>query len=62
MRVRKNRVESITFFHHCMFYLFSGIQMGSCGDVAVRFRPALIFAERHAQIVLDKMNEVAKKF
>ena len=36
--------------------------MGSCGDVAVRFRPALIFAERHAQIVLDKMNEVAKKF
>ncbi|CAF1000465.1 unnamed protein product [Adineta steineri] len=40
----------------------AGIQMGACGDVAVRFRPALIFAEKHANIVLDKMNEVAKKF
>ncbi|CAF0749985.1 unnamed protein product [Adineta ricciae] len=40
----------------------AGIQMGACGDVAVRFRPALIFADRHAHIVLDKMNEVAKKF
>jgi 4-aminobutyrate aminotransferase-like enzyme len=36
--------------------------MGSCGDVAVRFRPALIFAEKHAYIVLDKLTEVAKKF
>ncbi|UJR33627.1 hypothetical protein I4U23_021062 [Adineta vaga] len=40
----------------------AGIQMGGCGDVSVRFRPALIFADRHAHIVLDKMNEVAKKF
>lgn len=39
-----------------------GIQMGACGDVAVRFRPALIFAEKHANIVLDKMQEVAKNF
>jgi 4-aminobutyrate aminotransferase/(S)-3-amino-2-methylpropionate transaminase len=47
----------------CLYInIFLGIQMGSCGDVAVRFRPALIFAERHAQIVLDKMTEVAKKF
>ncbi len=36
--------------------------MGACGDVAVRFRPALIFAKKHAHIVLDKMNEVSKKF
>ncbi len=36
--------------------------MGSCGDVAVRFRPALIFAEKHADIVLEKLTEVAKKF
>ncbi|CAF0985876.1 unnamed protein product [Rotaria sordida] len=40
----------------------TGIQMGSCGDVAIRFRPALIFTEKHANIVLDKMTEVAKKF
>ena len=39
-----------------------GIQMGSCGDVAVRFRPALIFTERHAHIVLDKMTDVLKHF
>lgn len=36
--------------------------MGACGDVAVRFRPALIFAEKHANIVLDKMDQVAKNF
>jgi 4-aminobutyrate aminotransferase/(S)-3-amino-2-methylpropionate transaminase len=36
--------------------------MGACGDVAVRFRPALIFAEKHARIVLDKITEVVKKF
>jgi 4-aminobutyrate aminotransferase-like enzyme len=36
--------------------------MGACGDVAVRFRPALIFAEKHAHIVLDKMADVAKNF
>ncbi|CAF0726001.1 unnamed protein product [Adineta steineri] len=39
----------------------AGIQMGPCGDVAVRFRPALIFADKHAHIVHDKMNEVLKK-
>ena len=44
------------------FPLSLGIQMGACGDVAVRFRPALIFTEKHAHIVLDKMNEVAQKF
>jgi 4-aminobutyrate aminotransferase-like enzyme len=42
--------------------IFLGIQMGACGDVAVRFRPALIFADKHAHIVLEKMNEVAKKY
>jgi len=36
--------------------------MGSCGDVSVRFRPALIFAEKHVHIVLEKMSQVAKKF
>jgi 4-aminobutyrate aminotransferase/(S)-3-amino-2-methylpropionate transaminase len=36
--------------------------MGSCGDVAIRFRPALIFTEKHVQIVLDKMAEIAKRF
>ena len=36
--------------------------MGACGDVAVRFRPALVFTEKHVNIVLDKMNEVAKNF
>lgn len=34
--------------------------MGACGDLAVRFRPALIFAERHAHIVLNQMNELLK--
>ncbi|CAF1464605.1 unnamed protein product, partial [Adineta steineri] len=37
------------------------IQMGGCGTVTVRFRPALIFAEKHANIVLDKLFQVAKQ-
>ncbi|CAF3340686.1 unnamed protein product [Rotaria sp. Silwood1] len=40
----------------------AGIQVGACGDIAVRFRPALIFTEKHAHIVLDKIMEVAKNF
>ncbi|CAF4124917.1 unnamed protein product, partial [Rotaria magnacalcarata] len=40
----------------------AGIQIGACGDVSVRFRPALIFTEKHANIVLNKMVEVAKNF
>ena len=40
--------------------LFIGIQIGGCGDTTIRFRPALIFTEKHAHIVLDKMNEIAK--
>jgi 4-aminobutyrate aminotransferase/(S)-3-amino-2-methylpropionate transaminase len=51
-----NRNNSIYYF------LFLGIQMGACGDVAVRFRPALIFAGKHAHIVLDKITDVARKF
>ncbi|CAF1330480.1 unnamed protein product [Adineta steineri] len=39
----------------------TGIQMGGCGTVTVRFRPALIFTEKHANIVLDKLSQVAKQ-
>ncbi|CAM4843188.1 unnamed protein product, partial [Rotaria magnacalcarata] len=35
----------------------AGIQIGGCGNVTIRFRPALVFAEKHAYIVLDKISE-----
>lgn len=38
----------------------SGIQSGGCGDLSIRFRPALIFQERHADIFLDKFRTVLK--
>ncbi len=60
MRNAGKWINKVYIFHSV--YLSLGIQIGSCGDVAVRFRPALIFAEKHAHIVLDKMAEVAKKF
>lgn len=37
-----------------------GIQAGGCGDEAIRFRPALIFQEHHAEIFLDKFRNVIK--
>ncbi|XP_023302321.2 4-aminobutyrate aminotransferase, mitochondrial [Lucilia cuprina] len=37
-----------------------GLQTGGCGDLAVRFRPALIFTEKHANIVLDRFRTILK--
>lgn len=36
----------------------NGVQSGGCGDVALRFRPSLIFEEKHADIFLDKFDHV----
>lgn len=41
--------------------MFSGIQSGGCGDLAIRFRPALIFEEKHVDIFLDIFNQVLKQ-
>uniref|UniRef100_A0A336M3B2 (S)-3-amino-2-methylpropionate transaminase n=1 Tax=Culicoides sonorensis TaxID=179676 RepID=A0A336M3B2_CULSO len=38
-----------------------GIQSGGCGDIAIRFRPALIFTEKHADIFLDRFRQVLKE-
>lgn len=38
-----------------------GIQSGGCGDISIRFRPALIFQEKHANIFLDKFRAVLKQ-
>lgn len=38
-----------------------GLQAGGCGDLAIRFRPALIFQEKHANIVLDRFRKVLKE-
>lgn len=40
----------------------AGVQSGGCGDLAIRFRPALIFNEKHADIFLDKFRQVLKTF
>ena len=38
-----------------------GIQSGGCGEISIRFRPALIFEEKHANIFLAKFREVLKE-
>jgi len=35
-----------------------GVQVGGCGDVSVRFRPALIFQPRHVDIFLNIFEDV----
>ncbi|KAK6637950.1 hypothetical protein RUM44_008373 [Polyplax serrata] len=39
----------------------AGVQTGGCGEMAIRLRPALIFAPEHAQIFLDKFRTVLKE-
>ncbi|KAJ3642730.1 hypothetical protein Zmor_025488 [Zophobas morio] len=41
--------------------LQKGVLCGGCGDLGIRFRPALIFQKHHAEIVLDKLREVLKE-
>jgi 4-aminobutyrate aminotransferase/(S)-3-amino-2-methylpropionate transaminase len=38
-----------------------GVQAGGCGDNAIRFRPALIFQPKHANIFFDKFETVLKQ-
>ncbi|XP_001985648.2 4-aminobutyrate aminotransferase, mitochondrial [Drosophila grimshawi] len=39
----------------------NGVQTGGCGEIAIRFRPALIFKETHANIVLDRFRNVLRQ-
>lgn len=38
-----------------------GVLSGGCGEESIRFRPALIFQERHVDIFLDKFRQVLKE-
>lgn len=38
-----------------------GVQTGGCGEMAIRLRPALIFAPSHANIFLDVFKTVLKE-
>ncbi|XP_031567513.1 4-aminobutyrate aminotransferase, mitochondrial-like [Actinia tenebrosa] len=37
-----------------------GVDMDGCGTSTIRFRPALIFGQKHLDILLDTMNSAAK--
>jgi len=37
-----------------------GVHAGGCGDAAIRLRPALVFQPHHANIVLQKLEDVLK--
>lgn len=38
-----------------------GVLSGGCGEISIRFRPALIFQEHHVDIFLDKFYQVLKE-
>lgn len=40
--------------------LSNGLHIGGCGDATVRFRPALIFEKKHAEITLDLLSKAVK--
>lgn len=35
----------------------NGLHIGGCGSSAIRFRPALVFKEKHAEVALDILNK-----
>jgi 4-aminobutyrate aminotransferase/(S)-3-amino-2-methylpropionate transaminase len=37
-----------------------GIEIGGCGTSAIRLRPSLVFQPKHAEIFLNKLEEVVK--
>jgi 4-aminobutyrate aminotransferase-like enzyme len=40
----------------------SGVHLGGCGNSSVRFRPSLTFTPAQANIMLDVMEQVLKKY
>ncbi|XP_069691045.1 4-aminobutyrate aminotransferase, mitochondrial [Periplaneta americana] len=38
-----------------------GVQTGGCGELSIRLRPALIFTPKHADIFLDRFQQVLKE-
>jgi len=39
-----------------------GVHLGGCGERTVRFRPSLTFNQQHAGIMLEKIEQVVKKY
>jgi len=39
-----------------------GVHLGGCGEKTVRFRPSLTFSPHHANIMLEKIEEVVKAY
>ncbi len=35
-----------------------GVFVGTCGNNSIRFRPALIFQEKHANLFIEILNEI----
>jgi len=35
----------------------NGLHIGSCGEVSMRFRPALIYQRKHAHQTIDVLNK-----
>ncbi len=38
-----------------------GVNCGGCGDTAIRLRPALVFAPKHARIFIERLDAVLAK-
>ena len=56
----KVSVCSLALIHsnyHTLYHL-TGFQIGGCGDLSIRFRPALVFAPSHANMFLDAFELV----
>jgi len=35
----------------------NGLHIGGCGEASIRFRPALIFEEKHVKLTMDRLSK-----
>ena len=45
----------------CQIALTNGLHIGGCGEVAVRFRPALIFHKKHVDLAIELLEKSLKQ-
>lgn len=41
--------------------LTNGLHIGGCGDTSIRFRPALIFEKKHANLLIEILAKSIKQ-
>lgn len=53
-------MHAVGLHKYCFVHTHAGFQTGGSGELAIRFRPALIFEPKHANMFLEVFENVLK--